>query len=432
MADEERRRAGSYARDPGAGLRRVSSVTGMTSNGGPLIVMKVGTSSLIDNSGENGLIVRLCNLGRIVDLIASLVRAGHRVVLVSSGAVGMGCIKLGLKRKPSSLTVKQAVAAAGQSQLMRSYEELFGMVQMHVAQLLLSQSDFTDKGRWRNVRSTIDECLMLGLLPIINENDSTSTSELRFGDNDNLAALTAVQLRADWLFLLTDVDYLYSGNPVTDPTATPFRVVDEAWSLQVTTSTSDASLGTGGMATKIIAFRTAAAAGITCGLVNGAEPERIHSFLSYAVGDPEPYGTLFQAAKVAKTMTTNRCWLLSLPVSGDIIVDEGAARAVARNNSLLPAGVTAVHGNFLNNETVRIMCWDQEIARAIATLSAAELEVLGGKQSSDFAALLGYSCSAEACHRSNIILMATPEVVLERSEATVPQSGEASPAPPTE
>merc|ERR1719401_2316560 len=141
---------------------------------------------------------------------------------------------------------------------------------MQVAQILISQSDFMDKTHWRNVKHTIVECLNLGVVPIINENDSTNTQELRFGDNDNLAALTAVQLEADGLFLFTDVDYLYTANPRVDPSAEALRIVPEPWSLQVDTSGKGSGAGTGGMSTKIVAARTATAAGIPCGLINGA------------------------------------------------------------------------------------------------------------------------------------------------------------------
>merc|ERR1719230_1820253 len=146
----------------------------------------------------------------------------------------MGCMKLGIA-KPTNPRTKQAVAAAGQSQLMRTYEDLFGAVGVQVAQLLISQSDFLDQAHWAKVKETLHECLRLGLVPIINENDTTNTEELRFGDNDNLAALTAVQLEADWLFIFTDVDYLYTANPREDPTAAPLRVVEEPWALRVDT-----------------------------------------------------------------------------------------------------------------------------------------------------------------------------------------------------
>merc|ERR1719410_644788 len=192
----------------------------------------------------------------------------------------MGCIKLGIA-KPKSLQTKQAVAAAGQSQLMRLYEDLFSTMRTHVAQLLISQKDFLVKEHWSNIKNTILQSLNLGLVPIINENDVTNTPELRFGDNDNLAAVTAVQLHADALFLFTDVDYLYTANPRADPSARPLHLVSEPWALKVDTQAEGSGLGTGGMSTKIVAARTASTAGIPCGLINGAHSSRLFTFLDY-------------------------------------------------------------------------------------------------------------------------------------------------------
>jgi len=313
----------------------------------PLIVLKVGTSTLI-SSDDDGPRVQLGNVAQIVELISSLNRQGFQVVFVSSGAVGMGCIKLGLSKKPADIRVKQAVAAAGQSQLMRMFEDLFGTVRQQVAQLLVSQVDFLDKNHWVNVKHTIIECLNLGVLPIVNENDSTNTEELRFGDNDNLAALMAVQLEADALFLCTDVDYLYTANPRSDPNAAPLRIVREPWSLKVDTSAPGSGMGTGGMTTKIIAARTASAAGIPCGLINGAHCHRLHTFLKFEDDGTEvdpsrlPEGTLFLANEVAQTVGDTRRWILSLPLAGELVVDGGAAKAVATHKSLLPAGIRSI------------------------------------------------------------------------------------------
>lgn len=394
---------------------------------GQLLVLKVGTSTLMV-SDETGQHVRLSNVAQLVELIAALRRVGHRVVLVSSGAVGMGCIKLGLTRKPADLRTKQAVAAAGQSQLMRMYEDLFGTVRLQVAQLLVNQSDFLDKEHWSNVKQTIKECLKLGVVPIINENDSTNTQELRFGDNDNLASLTAVQLEADGLFLFTDVDYLFTANPRVDPTATALRIVKEPWALQVDTSLPGSGLGTGGMATKIVAARTASCAGIPCGLINGAHPGRLHSFLSFqadggieqAAADGEgaernsklPEGTLFMAMPQTQTVSDTRRWILSLPVSGELVINDGAARAMASKKSLLPVGLLKVSGKFLVNEAVRVVHRSNDVARAVVNFSAEDLGKIQGRNSADFEHILGFVCGAEACHRSNIILTAAADYLM--------------------
>lgn len=404
----------------------------------PLLVLKVGTSTLMvsDSSGQR---VQLANVAQLVELIASLKMRGFQVVLVSSGAVGMGCLKLGIP-KPTNLRTKQAVAAAGQSHLMRMYEDLFGTVRLQVAQLLLSQSDFTQKERWSNVKHTILECLRLGLVPIINENDSTSTDELRFGDNDNLAAVTAVQLEADGLFLFTDVDYLYTANPRSDPLARALRVVREPWALQVDTKGDGSGIGTGGMSTKIVAARMASTAGIPCGLIHGAHSSRLLSFLDFdpsafsgrgsacaaageAAGgvrtgeaavvetaeeevdtDKLPVGTYFMGMSITQTKGDTRRWILSLPVSGELVLDDGAARAVANKKSLLPAGLLAVKGKFLRNEGVRLVHRGNDVGRGIVNFNTDELDKLRGHQSAEFEEILGYSCIAEACHRDNLVL----------------------------
>jgi glutamate 5-kinase len=360
--------------------------------------------------------VRLANVAKLVELIASLKRVGDQVILVSSGAVGMGCIKLGLKEKPKSLNVKQAVAAAGQSQLMRMYEDMFGTLGLKAAQLLLGRGDFLDRDRWMNVKTTLTECLALDLVPVINENDSTNTEELRFGDNDNLAALCAVQIEADWLFLMTDVDSLFTANPSTDPSAEPIRHVRRMSELNVSTD-GTSNMGTGGMATKVTAARTATAAGIKCGLLHGAYPERIQSFLEGC--DPEngkfANGTYFQSMKVSQTIRNQRRWILSMPMKGDLILDDGAASAVVRKKgNLLPIGVKEiVTDGFISGECVRLLHGGHEIARAMVSFASDEAQQILGKHSDLIAKALGYEAPGELCHRSNIIL--TKEDDLERT-----------------
>lgn len=383
----------------------------LNNSNGQVLILKVGTSSLMEKDAD-GQQVNITNLAKLVDLIHKLRKDNYQVVLVSSGAVGMGCIKLGIP-KPTSLRTKQAVAAAGQSQLMRLYEDLFSVMGVKVAQLLLSQIDFLDKNHWNNVRHTLAECLNLNLMPIINENDSTSTEELRFGDNDNLAALTAVQLQADWLVLFTDVDYLFTANPRVDPSATALKVVPEPWSLQVDTRAEGSGMGTGGMATKIVAARMATSAGINCALINGKFPERLNSFLKYSMSSdrdqcPVPEGTFFMRMEISEVSETRR-WILSLRVSGELLVDDGAAKAIGDNKSLFPAGILNVSGNFTNGEAVRILHRNgdgdvQEIARALVDYMSEHLQLVKGKHSSEFDEILGFSRRPEACYRRNIVL----------------------------
>lgn len=187
-----------------------------------ILVLKVGTSTIM-TSDQRGQRVNVANLSRLVEVISDLGHKGYKVVLVSSGAVGMGCRELGLDQKPTEPKMKRAVAGVGQSRILRIYSELFETVGLRIAQLLVSQRDFVEQPRWAEIRHTIEACLQAGVVPVINENDTTNTDGMRFGDNDNLAALTAVQLEAQGVFLFTDVDYLYTANPNVDPSAEPMK-----------------------------------------------------------------------------------------------------------------------------------------------------------------------------------------------------------------
>lgn len=321
--------------------------------------------------------MKLQTLGRLIETIIKLVSRGHHVVLVSSGAGGCGRIKLGLKERPTTLAGKQAVAAAGQSYLMRLYEDLFeissGEMQQRVAQLLINRRDFNHKPSFENIRNTINELLALGVIPIINENDAVQPvtgQHDKFGDNDQLAALTAINLEADWLFLLTDVDYVYTANPSEDPTAEPIREVrslDELQQKGVSTAIKNSQKwGTGGMASKIVSARQACCAGVRTVLVNGKEPERIVPFIDcYADGDKDsqtspsatdvPVGTYFHAMQSVSTLCENRRWILALPVMGRIVVNVGCAKAMFRKSSLLAAGIVQIEGDFTENDCVQIM-----------------------------------------------------------------------------
>jgi glutamate 5-kinase len=321
--------------------------------------------------------VNLPNMGALVDTVTTLHRSGFGVIIVTSAAVGFGCLKLKLPERPKNLALKQAVAAAGQSQLIRMYEDLFGVYNVPIAQVLLSRFDFSAKDRFGNVHNAIRELLRMHVIPIINENDTVSTEELRFGDNDTLSALVAVGVSAQKLFLLTDVDCLYTANPRTNPSATP--VVDVSPAELAILGGADANggqWGTGGMFTKIIAARTAVCAGIETVLSHGAYPERVLEYL-IPTGDRRPLCTVFHAAHVRQdlagsTMNPHRRWILALPVRGSIILDSGASKAVATKSSLLAAGVLDVQGKFMRDEAVALISKETgaEIARALMNLDS--------------------------------------------------------------
>ncbi|CAE7483438.1 proB, partial [Symbiodinium natans] len=339
-------------------------------------------------SDERGQRVNVANLSRLVEVISDLGHQGYKVVLVSSGAVGMGCRELGLAKKPTDPQMKRAVAGVGQSRIMRMYSELFETVGLKIAQLLVSQRDFLEQQRWAEIRDTIAACLDAGVVPIINENDTTNTDGVRFGDNDNLAALTAVQLEAEGVFLFTDVDYLYTANPNVDPSAEPMRVVSEAFELNVDTREPGSSLGTGGMSTKVAAARTAHCAGIPCGILHGKHPERIFSFLSHdetasthsgrsplesdtlsdQLVETEPEGTLF-AAEEGEQLSEAERWILSLPVVGDVDLSDPNSQNADLRDFVLDAvqgglgGLKSLSGT-AHHGGVRVFNRNVEIARA--------------------------------------------------------------------
>ncbi|KAJ3327555.1 hypothetical protein HDU93_001882, partial [Gonapodya sp. JEL0774] len=226
------------------------------------LVFKVGTSSIVDEKTHRP---RLAALSQLVETCVKLKDTGHRVVVVSSGAVGTGLKRLGLERRPKGMGGKQAVAAVGQGRLMALYDDLFGQFDQPIGQVLLTRNDLADRSQYLNATATFRELINMGVVPIVNENDTVSTTELRFGDNDTLSAITAGMVSADFLFILTDVDALYTDNPRTNPDARRVAVVDDVGEIRrkVTVSAPGSALGTGGMVTKLIAADLATAAGCT-------------------------------------------------------------------------------------------------------------------------------------------------------------------------
>lgn len=250
----------------------------------PLLVLKVGTSTILDDNGVVGF--SLSNLGRLVDAVCHIKARGYQVILISSGAVGAGCLHLKLKCRPNSVQGKQAASAVGQCRMMRLYDDLFALRDTKIGQLILTRTDLLDRTRFVNFKNTLRELLKWDVVPIINENDSLATAQLKFGDNDTLAAYVAVSLEADWLFLLTDVDCLFTSNPRTNPDARPISyvgLVDDVFRLLKEDSENNmgSSWGSGGMHTKIVAAKLAAATGIPTALCNGQHPERVLDIVEF-------------------------------------------------------------------------------------------------------------------------------------------------------
>lgn len=249
-------------------------------------VIKVGTSSLIRSDTKA---LNLSSLASLVETVRDLKDLGFNVVVVSSGAVGVGCQRLRLPNKPTELAKKQALAAVGQIHLMRYYDDLFTALGLTCSQVLLTLDNLATRSQYINARNTFYELLRYGTIPIINENDTVAVAQLRFGDNDTLSAQVATLVEADWLFLLTDVDALYTGNPNTDPTAEPVREVDDVHDLTVDTKQAGTQWGTGGMATKLTAAGIATAAGCRMAICHFRNPGAI---LDIIAGE-DNIGTVF-------------------------------------------------------------------------------------------------------------------------------------------
>ncbi|KAK5012595.1 Glutamate 5-kinase, partial [Cryomyces antarcticus] len=243
------------------------------------IVIKLGTSSIVDEKTHEPL---LSILSTIVETAISLHKDGHRVVLVSSGAIGVGLRRMDLDRRPKHLPKVQALAAIGQCRLMSLWDQLFGHMRQPVAQILLTRNDIADRTQYLNAQNTFIELLNMGVIPIVNENDTLAVTEIKFGDNDTLSAITAGMVQADYLFLMTDVDCLYDKNPRTNPDAKAIEVVEDISELEADVSSAGSALGTGGMSTKIVAARLATSAGVTTVITRSSKPGNISAIVRYA------------------------------------------------------------------------------------------------------------------------------------------------------
>ena len=366
--------------------------------GAKRLVVKVG-SSLVTGGGRG---VDHEAVAQWAEQIAELTRGGRQIVLVSSGAIAEGMLRLGWTKRPAAIHALQAAAAVGQMGLVQAYESAFSRFGVHTAQILLTHEDLADRRRYLNARSTLLTLLGLGVIPIINENDTVTTDEIRFGDNDTLGALVANLIEADVLLLLTDQDGLYSADPRLDPSATLVRRAragDPA--LEAMASGAGSPLGRGGMLTKVLAAKRAARSGASTVIASGRD-ERV--LLRLAAG--ESLGTELVAE--ALTLAARKQWLADhVRLAGRLMLDAGAVRALAHEGkSLLPIGVTACEGQFERGAVVAC-CGPggQEIARGLVNYSAAETQRILRKPSSEIEAILGYVDEPELIHRDNLVLL---------------------------
>jgi glutamate 5-kinase len=359
------------------------------------LVVKVGSSSL---TGADGGSLDESRLVAMVDALAARRLAGQQVVLVSSGAIAAGIGPLGLARRPHDLATQQAAASVGQGALVAAYQRAFGAHGLTVGQVLLTADDVTRRSHYTNARRTLDRLLELGIVPIVNENDTVATQEIRFGDNDRLAALVAHLVHADGLLLLTDVDALYDGPPSRAGSARVPLVVGGAGLDDVVIGGTGSGVGSGGMVTKVEAASIANSAGITTVLTSSA---RIQEAL-----DGADVGTVFVPS--GSRRTSRKLWLAHATTPrGRLLLDAGAVRAVTeRRTSLLPAGISAVEGTFVDGDPVDLCTPDgRVIARGLVNYTSAELPSMLGRSTRELAKELGPEYEREVVHRDDLALL---------------------------
>ena len=361
------------------------------------LIIKVG-SSLVTNDGAG---LDQAAIANWAAQVARLRSDGREVLLVSSGAIAEGMQRLGWTTRPSAMHELQAAAAVGQMGLAQMYESCFREHRLKTAQVLLTHADLADRQRYLNARSTLFTLLELGVVPVINENDTVVTDEIKFGDNDTLGALVANLVEADCLIILTDQQGLYSADPRHDPTATlvaEARAGDPA--LEAMAGGAGSSLGKGGMITKILAAKRAASSGAHTIIASGREPAVLER-----LARGEALGTLLVSETAP--LAARKQWLADhLQLAGRLMLDAGAAKALRRDGkSLLPIGVAAVEGEFERGAVVGCVDPDgREIARGLVNYSASEARLIRGKPSSEIVSVLGYVDAPELIHRSNLVL----------------------------
>jgi glutamate 5-kinase len=358
------------------------------------LVVKVGSSSLTTPDGA----LDHARLGKLVDVIATRRRLGTQIVLVSSGAIAAGITPLGLLRRPRDLATQQAAASVGQGALVAAYSLAFATHDLTVGQVLLTSDDVTRRSHYANARRTLDRLLDLGVVPVVNENDTVATHEIRFGDNDRLAALVAHLVHADALVLLSDIDALYDGPPSRAGTSrVPLvRGPDDLKNVKIRGSGS--GVGTGGMATKIEAAAIATGAGIVTMLTS--TQQAAHALAG------EDVGTLF--APTGSRRASRLLWLAHATTPrGRLILDEGAVAAVVqRRKSLLPAGILGVEGQFGDGDPVDLCDpAGRAVARGLVNYDSTELPGLLGRSTHDLARELGPSFEREVVHRDDLVLL---------------------------
>ena len=362
-------------------------------------VLKVGSSLLAANGGG----LSTTHAQAIAGFVVACHKAGRQVVVVSSGAVAAG--RAILREQPhdgAEMAERQALAALGQARLIGFWQ---GLLDRHVAQVLLTHDDLRNRRRYLNARATLSALLRHGAVPVVNENDTVSVDELKLGDNDNLAAIVAALVDADVLFIATDIDGLYDADPRRYPDARPVEVVSQLTpTLLAAAGGSGSEVGTGGMRTKLEAAQRASAAGVSTVLFNGTRADVLE-----ALADDRLRGTRIHALR--SRVAVRKHWLQNAPAEpGGIVVDSGAANAlVEKGASLLPGGVLTAEGDFRRGDMVEVVLQEeggrQRVARGVSQYSAADIRRIARHHSRDIEAVLGYSYGGTVIHRDDLMLV---------------------------
>ncbi|MCB1399500.1 MAG: glutamate 5-kinase [Rhodobacteraceae bacterium] len=357
------------------------------------LVVKIGSALLV---GPQGL--RVDWLRALAEDVAAARARGTDVVLVSSGSIALGRRVLDLPGGVLALEQSQAAAAVGQIRLARAYEEALAPHGVTTAQVLVTLEDTSDRRRYLNSRATMETLLSLGVVPIVNENDTVATDEIRFGDNDRLAAQIAVTIGADQLVLLSDVDGFYSANPKEDPSATRFDLVERITpAIEAMAGDPISGLSKGGMKTKLLAAKTAVAGGCAMAIMEGSVPRPLRALSEGAdctwflpEGDPQ---------------VARKRWIAAMKPRGEVVVDAGAVQALQRGKSLLPAGVVRVNGSFGRGDPVSILGPDgAALGKGLVRYTAAEARAIAGHHSAEIMQILGYPGRAALLHRDDMVL----------------------------
>jgi len=363
------------------------------------VVVKIGSSLLAD--AESG--IRQDVVDHLVDELATLIAAGKQVVVVTSGSVALGRVRLGWVDRKLSVHEKQAAAAIGQPKLMRAYGKAFNRHGLSVAQMLLTKDDLRHRRRYLNTSNTSETLFSAGVIPIVNENDTVVVAEIKFGDNDSLSALVSLVVDADLVVMLTDVSGLYDSNPAEHADARRIDIVTQMNETHLAMAGDTGSaFGTGGMASKLSAARVATRGGVAAAIISGKEEGMLTRLLS---GKNE--GTLFLCG--VDRQSKRQHWITEvLHPSGEIHVDAGAAKALLeKGSSLLPVGVTAVDGVFDKGDCVEIVGAAGVIAKGLCNYTAEEMRQIMGHASSDIESILGFHDFSSVIHRDNLVLITT-------------------------